>query len=152
MPQDFTKKHPPLRPPLRSGPSPQPTNTPAIDYSRQMQQYIRDLNLDGKVLVPGKDKPEEMVGIDPALFKQRHQENERRKEELLRAIAATWRCTKCGREWPGRDVRVRVRGGLWQTVDGVRTLVGGKEVPVCVDQQCDSPVVMVKDPYRSKWV
>lgn len=138
MPQDFTKKKPtPVRPPLRV---PEEASKPASEYSARFQQYVKDLNLDGKVL-DKEGQQQEMVGIDQNLLRQKMEENERRKEELLRSIAATWRCTVCKREWPGKYVRVRVLGGLWQMVNGVRTLVGGKEVPVCVDRLCDSPVV-----------
>lgn len=137
---DFTKKKP-VRPPL----TPQQEN-------KQMEQYIRDLNLDGMVMLPGKSEPEEMVGIDQMLLKEKQQEHQERMSLLLRHMAATWQCTRCGRETSGKYIRVRVIGGLWQDVNGVRTLVGGEEILVCSNQRCDGPVVMIKDPYRSKFI
>lgn len=138
MPMDFTKKRP-VRPPL----------TPAAENKR-MEEYIRDLNLDGLSLLPGKSKPEEMVGVDPDHLRSQQEKNQELKERLLREMAATWQCTKCKLIVPGKNVRVRVMGGLWQDVDGVRTLVGGEEVLVCSRMNCDGPVVKIKEPYNRK--
>lgn len=140
MPSDFTSKRP-RRPEL----------TPETE-TREMEDYIRSLNLDGMSLLPGKSEPEPMVGVDQKSLKDRLEKNREMKERLLRDMAATWQCTRCKRQIEGKNIRVRVIGGLWQSVNGVRTLVGGEEVLVCQDQACNGPVVKLKDPYRSKLI
>lgn len=138
--RDFTKKQP-VRPPLN----------PAGE-TKAMERYIRDLNLDGKTMLPGKSETEEMVGVDPDHLKLQMEKNEELKGRLLRDMAATWKCTQCGLEQEGKYIRVQVVGGIWQKINGVRTLVGGQEVLICRTQSCNGPVVKVNDPYRSKWI
>jgi hypothetical protein len=148
---DFTKKtrgpvrRGPLRPPLLSDQDPEPLHPATEDY-------IRQLNLDGFTLLPGETEPKPMIGIDPQMLKAKLEQHEEVKKRLLRDIAATWKCLKCGRETPGRNVRIRVEGGLWQMINGVRTLVGGEERTVCPLQACNGPVIKIKDPYRSRLI
>lgn len=142
---DFTKKNRPLRPPVVPHQDPVPE-------SKEIEEYVRSLNLDGYSLLPGQMAPQPMIGIDAQLLKERLEKHEELKARLLRDIAATWRCLKCKRETPGRNVRVRVVGGTWEAVDGVRTLVGGAELLVCPDDKCGGMVVKSRDPYRSKLV
>ena len=136
--RDFTSKRP-VRPRL----DPE-TETKAMD------EYIKALNLDGLTLLPGESKPQEMVGVDPDHLKQQMARNQEMKDRLLRDMAATWKCLQCKQEIPGKHVRVRVRGGKWETVQGVKTLVGGEEQLAC--PKCDGPVVKTVDPYCSKLI
>jgi len=139
MPQDFTKKRP-IRPQL----------SPETE-SREMDQYLKDLNLDGFSLLPGESTPEPMVGVDPEELKRKYQENAERKEHLLRDLAATWKCLgKCKQEFPGKVIRVRVREAKWEMINGKNTLTGGREELAC--PTCDGPVVKTKDPYRSRLI
>lgn len=142
---DFTRKNRPLRPPLVSHQDPEPLD-------REVEEYLRNLNLDGYSLLPGQTAPEPMIGIDAKLLKERLEKNEELKARLLRDIAATWRCVKCKRETPGRNVRVRVVGGVWETMQGVLTLIGGEERLVCPDTKCGGEVVKARDPYRARHV
>ena len=142
---DFTtRRGRPIRPPIEPDQNPEP--------DPQVEEYLRNLNLDGYSLLPGQTAPEPMIGVDPKLLKERLEKNEELKARLLRDIAATWQCLKCHRETPGRNVRVRVVGGVWQMVNGVRTLVGGEERLICPDQKCNGEVVRSRDPYRKKLI
>lgn len=138
MPQDFTSRRP-VRPPLSSD-----------EEDKAMEQYIRDLNLDGMTLLPGQSQPQEMVGLDPDRLKSQMEKNQELKDRLLRDMAATWKCVRCGKEQSGKFIRVRVLDGKWEMINGKRTLTGGYEVLVCRDQTCNGAVIKIKDPYRSK--
>lgn len=137
---DFSKKRP-KRPRLH----------PETEI-RKMDEYIRSLNLDGLTLLPGESQPQEMTGVDPDHLKAQLERNIEMKSRLLRDMAATWQCTQCRREQSGKFIRVRVVGGTWETVNGVRTLTGGQEVLVCRYQTCNGPVIKIKDPYRTKLI
>lgn len=144
MPQDFTKKRP-IRPPLKQALTPE-------GETKKMQEYIRDLNLDGMTLLPGKSEPEPMVGLDPNRLKEQFERNIELKNRILRDMAATWKCLRCGREQSGKFVRVRVLGGTWKEENGRRFLDGGTEVLVCRYPSCGGEVIKTKDPYRTKLI
>ena len=137
--RDFTSKRP-TRPRL----------DPETE-TREMEKYIEELNLDGLSLLPGQSEPEPMEGVDAQTLKRQLEKNQELKNRLLRDMAATWRCVgRCKQEHSGKQIRVRVRDAKWETINGVRTLMGGREELAC--PTCDGPVVKTQDPYRSKLI
>lgn len=142
---DFTKKNTGnrnrLRPPLR-----QPDQEPSKE-SRDMDELIKRMTMDGMMWLPGQEA-REMIGVDLKTLKEKYEQNERLKSLLLRQMAATWQCLQCKREIPGTNVIITIVGGRIENIDGVPTKVDGREQTSC--PHCKGPVVKVEDPYQSK--
>lgn len=103
---------------------------------------------EGTFTLPGQTESRDLVGVDPAKLKTKAEEHQALMERLRRDINSTWKCAKCKKETKGGRLVVRIVGGVWATINGVRELIGGTEMLVCPEPECRGEVIRVVDAFR----
>lgn len=99
--------------------------------------------------VPGRDKPDELIApihrrydengqpvqaiMTPEEINELRSQHMRRVAIVFECMNANWRCTQCGRVWPGTKLRVK-----WDKIDGATS-----EYLFCPDSLCDAPCAPV---------